>query len=219
MLLLPLLAVLGACDEDTFEPEVDAPADELAVTDPDAALVAAIEEITDQIGIQEASSLAGASEGNEAPAFGSQLFADAFAGSDAPELTASVETDTAIAVLPTDQVKIYNVLALWGRIRPNDRTEWSPLQWDPALQVAEGDALRVRRTLLFESGDEVHPQEERNLVTMTSWTGPHVDGVTAQVAIVGPTLTPTDAADVTSSADEQFLAFRSHTFLHPYPRL
>ena len=211
-ILALLLAALAACGEDGSVLEIEVE-DQLETPDPDAALVAAIEDVANQIGL-EGNSLAGVTDTDEAPAFGNGLFASTFGADNAPELSASVAEDATIAALPADRVRIYNVLAVWGRIRPARDVEWSPIQWDPALQVAEGDAVRVRRELLFESGDEVHEQEERNLVTMTSWTGPHVDGVTAQVAIVEPVVVPID--DTTAPTDdddiEHFLAFRSEAY-------
>ncbi|MDH3269984.1 MAG: hypothetical protein OEN56_01550 [Gemmatimonadota bacterium] len=197
-----------ACGEDALTPELDL---ETVTEDPDAALVTAIDGITQQFGLTDAETLAGVGETDEAPAFGSDVFAEAFGGPEAPELGVDVASDPALLTLAPDKLQIYNVMALWGRIRPNRNTEWRPVQWDPALQVAEGDAVRVRREILFEPGDKVHPQEQRNLVTMTSWTGPHVDGVVAQVAIVTPGITPTDPTTDTDVAGD-FFAFRSEPY-------
>ncbi len=207
--ILALLFVATACDEEVVAPELAPQSEAVEEVDPDAALVSAIEEITNQLGLGQVGTLAGMEETDEAPAFGNLVFADAFGTADAPELSTDVVTDPVLSDLPPDRLKLYSVLALWGRVRPHLNSEWSPLQWDPALQVAEGDAMRVRREILFELGDEVHPQEQRNLVTMTSRTGPHIDGVVAQVAIVTPgTITPDDPTTATAT-DEQFLAFRS----------
>lgn len=211
-LLIPLLLAVAACEEETIVPEIDETPEDIAVNDPDAALVAAIDDITNQLGLAEPGSLGEVTDGDESPAFGSQVFADAFGGSDAPELSPNVANDAQFRDIAPDRVRIFDVLALWGRLRPNPDTDWSAIQWDPALQVAEGDAVRVRREILFEANDEVHEQEERNLVTMTSWTGPHIDGVSAQVAIVAPPVTPDEITDAARPEHEQFLAFRSEPF-------
>lgn len=213
--MMVLALATAACVEETLAPEVEQPAavetqEQTPAVDPEVALVSALDEITNQFGLAQVGTLAGVGESDEAPAFGSQVFADAFGGPDAPEMSVDIATDPILLPMPPDRIQIYNVLAVWGRIRPNPNTEWSPLQWDPALQVAEGDGVRVRRELLFEQGDEVHPQEQRNLVEMTSWTGPHIDGVAAQVAIVSPALTPNDPT--TDVADDHFLAFRSEPY-------
>lgn len=208
-LLLAVLLAMTACDQEPLDVELEETAEELAVTDPDAALVSALESISDDFGLTDANSLASVAESDESPAFGSAVFAQAFAEPDAPQLASDVASDTEIASLPPERVRIYNVMALWGRLRPTANTEWSPLQWDPALQVAEGDMVRVRREILFEQGDEVHPQEERNLVTMTSWTGPHIDGVTAQVAIKAPDGVIVSPTDEFVPSHEQFFSFRS----------
>ncbi|MEM7417989.1 MAG: hypothetical protein AAF389_21045 [Gemmatimonadota bacterium] len=205
-LLVPLV-MMAACEDEVMEPEFEPTPEELAITDPDAAVVAAIEEITNQFGLSENASLTAVAETDEAPAFGSSVFADAFAEPDAPVLSTDMATDTAIVDIAPDRLRMYNVLAVWGRIRPND-SDFSPIQWDPALHVAEGDRVRVRRELLFEDNDEVLPQEARNLVEMTSWTGPHVDGVVAQVAIIKPDVVSVD--DV--APPEHFLSFRSDAY-------
>lgn len=208
-LLLVAVVALAACDQEPLDVEFEPTAEELAVTDPDAALVSALEEISDDVGLSDANSLASVAESDESPAFGNSVFAQAFAEPTVPRVAADVALDPEIVTMPPERLRIYNVMALWGRLRPTPGTEWSPLQWDPALEVAEGDMVRVRREILFEAGDEVHPQEKRNLVTMTSWTGPHVDGVAAQVAIKAPTdvvVTPTDEFVPTA---EQFFSFRS----------
>ena len=205
--VMAVLIMATGCGE-TLGPELQ---QEDETAEADAALVSAIDEITHQMGITEAGTLAGVGETDEAPAFGNALFAEAFGGPEAPDMSTDVADDPTLLSIAPDRLQIYNVLALWGRIRPNRNTEWRGVQWDPALQVAEDDAVRVRREILFEAGDKVHPQEQRNLVTMTSWTGPHVDGVVAQVAIVSPGITPTDptvAADVAGD----FLAFRSDPY-------
>ena len=208
LMLLPLAILIAACDDEPAAPEIEATPEELAITDPDAALVSAIEGITDQMGLSETSSLTVVPETNEAPAFGSSVFAAAFAEPDAPLLSTDMATDTAVTDVAPDRLRMYNVLAVWGRIRPRADVEPSPLQWDPVLQVAEGDAVRIRRELLFEAGDEVHPQEERNSVSVTSWTGPHVDGVVAQVAFVAPDVVSVDD----TAPPEHFLAFRSEPY-------
>ncbi len=203
--LIAIAVATTACDEGTLAPELD-PGD--ATQEATEALVTALEDITASFGLTEAGSLAGVDESDEAPAFGSDVFAQEFGGPDAPELGDDVADDAELQDVPPDRLQLYNVMALWGRIRPND-ADWRGIQWDPALQVAEGDAVRVRREILFDAGDEVHPQEQRNLVTMTSWTGPHVDGVVAQVAIVTPAETPTTDVATDPPETDDFLAFRS----------
>jgi hypothetical protein len=206
--LTAIMIVASACGEDTLAPDLDQ-AQELG--SPDTALVSAIDEITRQLGLDEVGSLAGVGETDEAPAFGNALFAEAFGGPEPPELRADVASDPTLLSIAPDRLQIYSVMALWGRVRPRQNTDWRPVQWDPALQVAEDDAVRVRREILFEPGDEVHPQEQRNLVTMTSRTGPHVDGVVAQVALVTPGITPTDPT-IASNVAGDFLAFRSEPY-------
>jgi hypothetical protein len=126
-----------------------------------------------------------------------------------PEVAAEIAADPEIASIAPERAPVYHVMALWGRIRPNANA-WARLRWDPALRVAEGDAVRVRRSIFFEPGDVVHPQEVRHVVEMSSTTGPHVDGVIAQVALPRPILeaTPTSIAPV----PQAFLAFESEPF-------
>ena len=199
------LVLVAGCAEEALTPALDAL--EETTAEQETALVAAMEGIATQLGLGPDGTMGAMDESDEAPAFGNAVFADAFAVGDDHEVDTDLATDPTISDLPPDQLRMYNVMALWGRVRPNPNTEWSPLQWDPGLQVKEGDGVRVRRTILFEPGDMVHPQEARNLVTMTSRTGPHVDGVVAQVAIrTGPSV----STDVVSATDEAaFLAFRS----------
>ncbi len=204
LLGLALVVAVTACDEETTAPEFEPTPEALAATDPDAALVAAMDEVAAQIGLAETSSLTTVSETDEAPGFGNALFAAAFGEPEGPLLTDDITTDSTVSRADHDRLRMYDVLAVWGRIRPAPDAEPIPLQWDPALHVADGDAVRVRRALLFEPGDAVHPQEQRNLVTMTSWTSPHVDGVIAQVA-----LTPRDTGSTDEVAPEPFLGFRS----------
>jgi hypothetical protein len=206
--LTAILVAASACGEDTLAPELD---HAQGPDSPDAALVSAIDEITQQFGLARAGSLAGVGETDEAPAFGNALFAEAFGGPESSELSADVASDPTLVPIAPDRLQIYSVMALWGRVRPRRNSDWRPVQWDPALQVAEDDAVRVRREILFEPGDEVHPQEKRSLVTMTSRTGPHVDGVVAQVAIVTPGITPTDPT-IASDVAADFLAFRSEPY-------
>lgn len=213
MLLVPIVFMLAACDEDTMEPEIQPTPEELEATDPDAAVVSAIEEIANGLGFTESAAFTQVSETDEAPAFGSSVFAAAFDEPESAALTTDLATDSMVTALPADRAHVYDVLAVWGRIRPNANTDALPTVWDPALHVAEGDAVRVRRALLFESGDEVHPQEERSLVTMSSGTGPHIDGVAAQVLIVKP-----DAVSVDDVAPpEQYLGFRSAPYTVQIP--
>lgn len=203
--LIALSVVATACREDATAPEVDLRAE---AEDADAALVSAIEDITRRFGLIHPGSLAGAGETDEDPAFGNALFAEAFGGPESPEVGLDVASDPALLTLP-DQARIYSVMAVWGRIRPGPSAEWTRVRWDPALQVAEDDVVRVRRSLLFERGDRVHPQERRNLVTMTSVTGPHVDGVAAQVAIVPPAAAAAEDPTAPTRVAGDFLAFRS----------
>ena len=118
LMLLPLAILIAACDDEPAAPEIEATPEELAITDPDAALVSAIEGITDQMGLSETSSLTVVPETNEAPAFGSSVFAAAFAEPDAPLLSTDMATDTAVTDVAPDRLRMYNVLAVWGRIRP-----------------------------------------------------------------------------------------------------
>lgn len=212
LLLLPLLVAVAACDDETTAPDLEPTPEELAVTDPDAALVEAMEAVTAQIGLSETSSLTTVSETDEAPGFGNALFTATFGEPEAPLLTDDIATDSTVIRGDRDRLRMYNVLAVWGRIRPDVDVEPTPIQWDPALQVAEGDAVRVRRALFFEAGDVVHPQEQRNLVEMTSWTSPHVDGVVAQVALHRSDEAETEAAATDEVAPESFLAFRSEPY-------
>jgi len=149
-------------------------------------------------------------DSDELPAFGNAVFAEAFgATNDGRELGTDLVTDPTIASLAPNAASIFHVMAVWGRIRPNTNTAWSRLQWDPALQVRDGDAVRVRKEILFEAGDQVHPQEVRHLVEMTSATGPHVDGVVAQVAVLN---NPVVVSDAIAPVIEPYFAFRSVPF-------
>jgi hypothetical protein len=59
----------------------------------------------------------------------------------------------------------------------------------------------------------VHPQEVRHVVKMSSVTGPHVDGVVAQVALPRPFLEPVDATIARPIPTARaFLAFESEPF-------
>lgn len=197
---LVVLAAMGCADE-PLTPEASAP----DPSDAEAALVQAIEAITDDFGLVEVGAPAGFDESDEAPAFGNTVFADAFGAlSDGNEVSADVTGE--MALLPPDAREVYHVMAVWGRIRPNPNTRWSWLQWDPALEVRPRDAVRVRREILFEPGDLVHPQEARHVVKITSRTGPHVDGVIAQVVLPSESIV---AADAILPSDEGFLAFSS----------
>ena len=208
-LAIPLVAFATACGEDTLVPEVDEPD---PTTEQEAALVAALQSITDRIGF--ASDAAGPMEyRDESPAFGDAVFAEAFgASTEGPEVGVDVATDAEIVPFP-DATPIYHVMAVWGRLRPNPNRDWFRLRWDPVLRVAEGDAVRVRRSIFFEPGDVVHPQEVRHIVKISSITGPHVDGVIAQVALQPRlTLEPTDAIVTRPVLEDAFLAFESEPF-------
>src|SRR6185503_16037079 len=132
-LAIPLAFFATACGEETLTPEVDEPD---PAAEQEAALVAALESITDRIGF--ASDAAGPTEyRDESPAFGDAVFADAFgASTEGPEVGADVATDPAIVSFP-DATPIYSVMAIWGRLRPNPNTDWFRLRWDPVLRVAE----------------------------------------------------------------------------------
>jgi hypothetical protein len=210
-LLALILLASAACADEVLTPEVSGP-DPVAEEE---ALVEAIEAIADQIGLAPDGSVAGMDDSDEAPAFGNTTFAEAFgAANDGREVDADLASDPTITSLAPDAVSLYHVMAIWGRIRPNRNTRWSGLQWNPALQVRERDAVRVRREILFEPGDEVHPQEVRHLVEMTSWTGPHVDGVVAQVAVRHD---PILLSDATAPIEEPYFAFRSLPFSTKIP--
>ena len=174
------------------------------------ALVEAIETIANEIGLAPEGGMGGMDDSAESPAFGNAVFAEAFGTTnDGRELGADLATDPTITSFAPDAASIYHVMAVWGRIRPKPNTAWSRLQWDPTLEVREGDAVRVRREILFEGGDRVHPQEVRRLVEMTSATGPHVDGVVTQVAVLN---SPVVVSDAIAPEVEPYFAFRSLPF-------
>lgn len=200
-LALFLVAASG-CAEKALTPEVS----ESDLIGEEAALLQAIEAITEQIGLAPEDMTTAMDDSDELPAFGSAVFAEAFGATDGREVGDELAADPTIVSIAPDALSIYHVMAIWGRIRPNPSTTWSRLQWDPVLEVREGDMVRVRREILFEAGDEVHPQEVRNLVEMTSVTGPHVDGVVAQVAVLN---SPVALDDVARPIIEPYLAFRS----------
>ncbi len=83
-------------------------------------------------------------------------------------------------------VRVYNIMVVWGRIAPNDDTRPEPTRWNPVMHVNEGNGVSVRRALRFERGDEVLAQEVRHQAPIQSVTGPHVDGVIVQVAVADP---------------------------------
>lgn len=132
---------------------------------------------------------------DEEPAFGDETFSAAFGEDDIEDTGAADLRDEPEIVRPDGElVRVFHVMAVWGRIRPNDN-EPITMRWNPAISVADGDAVRVRRTVRFDRFDEVLPQEARNRVNIVSATRPHVDGVILQVAITA------------SDAEEGYLQF------------
>jgi len=150
---------------------------------------------------QELSAVAGELEdaadptADEAPAFGSTFLGDTFSTSHVATVDDRDLADDATVGPDGRPVRLYTVMALWGRIAP-DVGEPSAVRWNPSLSVAESDRVRVRRTIYFDEHDAVLPQVEPNAVEIRSATLPHVDGVIVQIAI-----TPDDEAG--------YLAFRS----------
>lgn len=184
----------AGCAEDAITPETE----EFSEVTDNESIEQALQAITDDLGLAEDGDIGRLNDADERPAFGSDAFEREF-GRDLGEreVDGDIADDPEISDrVDRGEVHVFNILAVWGRIKPND-ADWSPLRWDPALQVMEGDGVRVRRELRFERGDRVHPQRVRHEVFMSSVTGPHVDGVVAQVAI-----TAEDAANA-------FLRFRS----------
>jgi hypothetical protein len=206
-------AIASACGESTpttLTPDTD---EIEAAAQQETALVEELEAIADRIGFASDGTVGAMEYADESPGFGSTVFEEVFGVSvEGPEVSADVATDAAISSFAPDYVPIYHVMALWGRLRPNPSTDWTRLRWDPALRVPEGDAVRVRRTIFFEPGDVVHPQEVRHVVKMSSATGPHVDGVVAQVALPRPWLEPVDATTARPVPTPAFLAFESEPF-------
>jgi hypothetical protein len=205
---IALFAFLSACAEEPINtPEIEDPE---AIAEQEAILVEELESIADRMGFANDETMSATAFADESPAFGSEVFAEAFGvGVEGPEMAAEVAAEPEIASIAPERAPIYHVMALWGRLRPNQNA-WSRLRWNPALRVAEGDVVRVRRSIFFEPGDVVHPQEVRSIVEMSSITGPHVDGVIAQVALPRPILeaTPTTVAPLPRA----FLAFESTPF-------
>lgn len=121
---------------------------------------------------------------DEQPGFGDPVFSRAFAEDATVETSAGdVRDDLAPDGGPTVQpVQVVHVLAVWGRIRPNDNPP-EAVRWNPTIEVSQGDALRVRRTVRFDRYDRVLPQESRQAVSIVSSTQPHIDGVVLQVAM------------------------------------
>jgi len=127
---------------------------------------------------------------DEEPAFGDATFSAAFDEDDVQDPGAvDLREDPEIVRTDGEAVRIFHVMAVWGRIRPNDN-EPIAMRWNPSITVADGDAVRVRRTVRFDRFDEVLEQETRNRLDIISATRPHVDGVVLQVAI-----TAADAVD------------------------
>lgn len=122
---------------------------------------------------------------NTRPNFDSEMFALHFSSDrDSDELSSDLSEDESVQPERIEQnVEIHYILAMWGRIDPQEGVRPIPLVWNPSLQVLEGDMVTVRRTVFFDSRDEVLPQHVRHQVDMISQTMPHVDGVVLQVAL------------------------------------
>lgn len=144
----------------------------------------ALESVADEMGLGEDGSLGQMDDSDEEPAFGNDTFSDEFGeGHEGPEEAPDLAEDATVGPEAEDgRAHIVNLEIVWGRIRPNDR-EPLGLQWDPVLEVNEGNAVRVRRAIRFERGDRVLPQTVRNRVAIQSFTRPHIDGVVVQVAV------------------------------------
>jgi hypothetical protein len=187
--------MLGAfgCVSDLSEPLEP----EYGFTATNATMEQALELIADEMGLDRDGTMGTLDDRDEEPAFGSDVFRAEFR----PDGTSRDRGDLAAEPdvrdrLDREDVHVFNILAVWGRIRPNDN-EAIALRWNPSISVMEGDRVRVRRTVRFERRDLVLPSDARNEVNIISSTMQNVDGVILQVAI-----TATDA-------DSGFFVFRS----------
>jgi hypothetical protein len=110
---------------------------------------------------------------------------DAAATLEAEDEAAAVQDVPRLQDAPvTDLVRTY-VRVAWGNLDgERTSTDAAPpetsdfLTWDGALQVSEGNALVLRKTILFERPfDHLLPRENRQTLAWHSTTLPHVDGV------------------------------------------
>lgn len=148
----------------------------------------ALESIADELGIPESGELGGLDDRDELPAFGNEAFAREF-GREREGDPAADEApidDVGIDDVPSDGAdrayRIFHVMAVWGRIRPNDGVPVG-LRWDPVISVRGIDHVRVLSTIRFERSDTVLPQGLPSQVDIVSATRPSVDGVILRVAI------------------------------------
>ncbi|MCA9619530.1 MAG: hypothetical protein KC731_10910, partial [Myxococcales bacterium] len=86
----------------------------------------------------------------------------------------------------------YRVVLIWGSLARGE-TPASPTDWSGDLSLDQG-AMRVTRTLVFDSQDGLLPREDAQTVSFVSHTLPHVDGLALDlVAPPGASLSFTTA--------------------------
>ncbi|MFT5434905.1 MAG: hypothetical protein ACI9OJ_005621 [Myxococcota bacterium] len=104
------------------------------------------------------------------------------------------EVDAAIAGYGDDAAR-YEIRVLWGQRSLTADTP--PTNWDGAVSTSRG-ALRVVRTIRFETNDNLLPRTSPQSVEFVSTTGPHHDGLRLRLMV--PRSPAVDAAGSISIA-------------------
>lgn len=113
---------------------------------------------------------------------------------EASTLAADTDEESGDGELASADYDVYFVHMIWGNLELNlynRRDSWSASKyanWDGAVRLDgldEGEgAIVLKRKILFDRGDEILVDDDRQSVEWLSLTGPHIDGVLLKIFVL-----------------------------------
>ncbi len=100
----------------------------------------------------------------------------------------SVTEEGAAEEESSENAEVYIVQIIWGNLKLNSRddresgsidSEW--INWTGSLTFDGEGVLLLKRTILFDRHDSVTDEEESSQISWRSHTGPHLDGILAEL--------------------------------------
>jgi hypothetical protein len=143
--------------------------------------------------------------GDEEPAFGDEAMTEMFG----PELDATyddpMEGDPEVEKARDARRPITYLMITWGNLEADSTIDF-PTDWSGTLS-AENGAICLKRTIFFDSRDEIVPRTSRDSLEWVSRTQPHFDGILVALHKIVMRDTTVDPSVVDTANDRLAVTF------------